>query len=186
MDSTLLLGGLPSAGAVEMSQSPEQHWEQAFRELSPRLVMFFHGRGFAEGEAMAQECVLRALQRMRAGVEIQNVGAYLQGIAENLVLETQRTEARQRQVRVLIAEPDHRCEQRAKELDAAKRILSRKDRIILDRYHAGLRGRMRTLKRKDLASDLDASSNSLRIRICRILKLLRIEIRRLTGETINE
>jgi RNA polymerase sigma factor (sigma-70 family) len=158
---------------MEISSSPGPDWEREFSKLLPILVKFFQCRRFSDCESLAQECVLRALTKIKEGEEIKNLRAYLMEIARNLAKETWRTNARTPGRKPAAPEPKNLSERRSKALDAAKRaVLSERERKLFDLYHNDGRGRKRSENRKNLAARLGITSNALRIRMSRILTRL--------------
>lgn len=152
--------------------------EQAVREyqlIRRRLVSFFIHRGCTNSDELFDETVDIVITKIDTGAEIVNPLAYCYGVARNVL----RTSARRRKPvsmdRDFVSPQALDTETRERELECLESCVSRlsaDDRQIVARYHEG-RGREKIEARKALAGGV-GGSNALRIRVCRIHKVLRL------------
>jgi DNA-directed RNA polymerase specialized sigma24 family protein len=152
--------------------------EQAVREyqlIRRRLVSFFIHRGCTNSDELFDETVDIVITKIDTGAEIANALAYCYGVARNVL----RTSARRRKPVSLnrdFASPQALdTETRELELQCLESCVSRlppDDRLIVARYHES-RGREKIESRKALA-DRVGGLNALRVRVCRIHKVLRL------------
>ena len=152
--------------------------EQAVREyllIQRRLVSFFIRRGCTNSDELFDETVDILITKIDTGAKIVNPLAYCYGVARNVL----RTSARRRKPVGLdrdFASPQASdTETRERELQCLESCVSRlsaDDQQIVARYHVG-RGREKIEARKALAEGV-GGLNALRVRVCRIHKVLRL------------
>jgi DNA-directed RNA polymerase specialized sigma24 family protein len=135
----------------------------SYSRLRRKLILFLNSRGCREAQQLADEVVMRVVQAVSQGRDIQDIEAFAFGIAKNLfadwVAELQRP-IPWSPVHASASSPRARC------LEGCLRKLSTSDRELVEAYFVDR-------QRKSLAAALGVSVNALRIRVCRLKGELR-------------
>lgn len=155
-----------------LSPAQAKELEQAVEDL----VKHFEWSGLTDCDALAQECILRAIKKLQSGEQVRDLRQYVFGIARHVSQEERRKRDRQGKPLPEIKPTGRDLEGLYSALEAAKKsVLSRLNRKLFEAYFEG-RGKSRIARRKDLAKRLGTSPNALRIRISRMVKRLREEV----------
>ncbi|MCC7307474.1 MAG: hypothetical protein IT173_07905 [Acidobacteria bacterium] len=155
--------------------------------LRLKLVKYFEWQHLSPPEDLADETVNRLARKLAENGEIENLNAYLLGIARHIVFEDRRQRARfQRaadQLFVKGSTADVRSEGDAR-LEACNECLAElpeRDRGLVLRYYSPAKaGKIEDHKR--IAAELGISLNSMRIRVHRIKLRLERCIREREGQ----
>jgi|SRR5580658_704108 RNA polymerase sigma factor (sigma-70 family) len=144
--------------------------ERKYRLLRAKLVFYFQHNACLDPENLADEVFARVLRRNAEGVDFYSgLSAYCYGIAEHIAREDSRQpksgELPEEIPQQVPASPSrmNRAEQHLL-VQQCLQCLSEADRDLFLRYHLG--------DRTELASQLQVTGNTLRIRICRIKRKL--------------
>ena len=149
--------------------------EAAAREYDSfrtRLVGFFEVRRARSPEALADEALDRVARKLEEGATIQNLRAYLYGVAKLVWLEAEKRRAQERAaLRELRAFPDPEppgvVEARVECLERCLRALPEESRNLIVRYYEAT-GSSHFDRRKLLAAQLGISYATLKTRAYRI------------------
>jgi DNA-directed RNA polymerase specialized sigma24 family protein len=149
--------------------------EAAAREydaLRMRLVDFFEARQAPSSEALADEAMDRVARKLEEGATIQNLRAYLYGVARLVWLEAEKHRAQERgALRELRAlhdrQPTEVLEARVQCLERCLRALPEESRKLIVAYYEGA-GSSHFDRRKLLAAQLGISYTTLKTRAHRI------------------
>lgn len=149
--------------------------EAAAREyetLRKRLVVFFDWRGAEAPEVLADEALDRLARRLAQHETIENVRAYLFGVARNVWLEAEKCRARAR-LALAAAPGPARCDEagadeaRVAHLELCLRDLPDDARALIVGYYQGA-GQSHLAERKLLAQRLGITYTTLKTRAHRI------------------
>ena len=144
--------------------------EAAFSKLRNDLVSFLRWKRAVGAEDLAQESVLRVLQKLYAGESIRNLQAYARRVAELVHIEDVRL--RRRETALPLGAPGEAddCQERLSRcLEYCKgKCLSRREVKFIERYYAS-----DILERKLLAKSRNVSEGQLRKQAMEIRKKLR-------------
>ena len=142
--------------------------------LQARLAEFFRRQGDREPEAAADETLDRVAWRLKSGATVPNLKSYCFGVARRVRLERYRREMREhlaheqfyvrRPAESAVTETEEATRQREGQLNQ----LPESDRRLLILYYSAESGEGRQNHRRELATVLGLSLNSLRIRIHRL------------------
>ena len=159
--------------------------EEALYALRPRMVRFFSARGRAwAAEDLADEAMLRALQKIRSGEPIENLEHYVLGICRLVLLEHLRDRtAREEPLPESLSVPQPEIPDSSL-IDCLEWCLDRlepDDRALILRFHSGGGVEPKNKHvRKRLAEELDLSMNALLLRA----SLLRGKLRKSIGDCL--
>ena len=145
--------------------------ERKYRMLRSKLVFYFEVHGRNEAEDLADEVIVRVLQKIDQGAQIDasDVVGYCFGVAKHVLQEARKS--RQEIPLEDVPGPEWPLLGRLNHVELAvlqQQILnhlSAENRDLLLRYHLE--------DRKALASDLGLTPNALRIRVYRLFEQLR-------------
>jgi len=165
---------------------------EAYRSLRDRLIAVLRWRDLPEPEDLADEAFDRTVARLATGERIDNIAAFVFGVANRLSMEAGRRASRHERLDDA-SEPREgafaaplTCEQvgelaseqgRLECLEQCLDDLPRASRDLIVCYHHG-RGRARIARRQRLAQDLGIGLNALRIRMHRLHGRLQVCIDR--------
>jgi DNA-directed RNA polymerase specialized sigma24 family protein len=141
------------------------------------MIKYFHWEQCDHAEDLADECLDRVARRLDEGVAIQNLNAYVSGVARILVKECHARRQREQGMleefrnRTVQAEAPGDLEQAVQDLEDCLEQFSPPQRRLLVRYYEGDHGE-RILNRKNLAEELGMLPNALRNRAMRFRILL--------------
>jgi RNA polymerase sigma factor (sigma-70 family) len=160
-----LLGRLaaePEAGARE------------YDAIRRKLVLFFTMRGTTDAEELADEALDRLARRLDEGEPVDNVRAYVVGVAKRVIMEDARRRGRERAYvdgHHAIAAPadtdDERAERRSECLERCLGELPADSRALIVDYYRG-DGAAYLKERKALAERLGVSYVALKTRAHRV------------------
>ena len=162
--------------APTMSERPSSTEEELF-ELRPRLLRLFSSRGRAwAADDLADDTILRVLQKVRAGESIHSLAAYVLGVGRLVLLEHFRGPASTHEplpedLPAAQADPPD-----ASEGDCLEECLQRlgaDERSLILQFHGGggAEGESKYL-RKRLADEMGVSMNALFLRASRLRRRL--------------
>jgi DNA-directed RNA polymerase specialized sigma24 family protein len=141
-----------------------------YRDLRAMLVNYLGRSGSKNAEELADETVMRVLEKRKAGRKIRNIRAYTLGVAHHVYLESTR------EPRTVTLSDDvlsHAVSSHAETLDDCLTLcmsrLPPSERMIVTVYHSGS-GKQLVKDRRKLARKLGLSMDALRIRAHRIRK----------------
>lgn len=151
----------------------------AFERMRQRLIRFFHWKGAAEAESLADEVLDRVARKLAGGVKIErdDPAAYVLGVARLVYLEAVKREARARRqldraaAAGEAAPPDPGEEARLHALEACLGRMSGEERALVLDYHREA-GQAGIDRRQALARERGIAVNALRIRIHRLRQRL--------------
>ena len=161
-----------------------------YERLRQRLVRYFGLHGVPQAAEATDEAFNRLAKRLSEGEPIQNLEAYLAGIARLVMLEERQRLTRERQILLRLVPEGTDNEEEGDEvllaaLESCLLELPEAIRAQLTRYYAQ-RGLERVRAREALARELGVSQNSLRNRMLRLRQRLeravRIRLDALSGE----
>lgn len=139
-----------------------------------RLEKYFAWERIPEPDELAWQCLTRVAQKLAAGLQVDNIEAYLYGVAR-LMLQEARAELARTQKRLAqfppTPLPDADIEAKAAALEACLAKLNQADRNLILRYYEGETA-TRIHNRKIIASELNLSLNALRNKALRLRTLL--------------
>jgi DNA-directed RNA polymerase specialized sigma24 family protein len=148
-----------------------------YRDLHRRLVNFFRWQCVREPEEQADEVLDRVLRKVQDGERIENLPAYVHGVARLLLLEARKKSSRQEEaLRAVRATSEDAFEPRLEHDDAERQqqcfeqclaMLTPANRELILRYYSGERG-AKIEARRELAASLGMDLNALRVRAHRI------------------
>ena len=158
------------------------HWlspndQQAVHEylsVRKRLVRFFVHKGCDDPDALFDETVDIVVGKIEACLDCSNPLGYCYGVARNVWRKYMRGLQRTEPIDTdpaSFSPPEQYREQELQCLERCVDRLSPDDREIVTQYHRN-HGRNKIDARKTLASEL-GGPNALRVRVCRIRKILR-------------
>ena len=159
-----------------------------YERLRRRLVRYFALHGVARGADATDEAFNRLAKRLSEGESIQNLEAYLAGIARLVMLEERQRVNRERQMLMRLVPPAGLNEEEDPLLPALERCLDglpAQTLAVLTRYYVG-RGVERIRARERLARELGLSQNSLRNRMLRLRRRLEHAVQVQLGEGARE
>lgn len=142
--------------------------------IRQRLEKYFAWERFADADELAWECLLRVAQKLAENVEIDNVEAYVFGVARMVLQEARSTQMRRQRLlsmRPADAAPDANLEQHAAALERCLRLLPEADRELILRYYEG-DSAARIRNRQNLAHEHGLSLNALRNKALRLRTML--------------
>jgi DNA-directed RNA polymerase specialized sigma24 family protein len=147
---------------------------ERYEQMRQRLVVFFSVRDVSGPEDQADVTLDRVCRRMDEGEPIQDVAAYVLGVARRIELESRRRSRQERRLSWLLrtAAPADRDAAAASEhalrcVDACLEKLPAEDRELLLRYYRDDK-RAKIEDRRRLAEGLGLSPGALRLRAFRI------------------
>ena len=150
-----------------MSDHPASQ-EDALIGVRPRLLRYFSCRGLAwAADELADDVILRVLEKLRAGQVILNIEAFVLGVARNVLLERLRRpepDALPDDHEATASEPPD-----STALDALDWCLRQHDpsSLVLRYYGEGREGKNKDI-RKALAADLQTTGDALYLRASRL------------------
>ncbi len=154
----------------------------AYRALRSRLIAVLRWRDLPDAEDLADEAFDRTVSRLATGEPIDNLAAFVFGVANRLTMEAGRRASRHEPLddtgeshQAAFAGPLPSAHGGAippeqDRIDCLERCLDdlpRASRDLIVGYHHG-RGRDRIARRQRLAQDLGIGLNALRIRMHRL------------------
>ncbi len=150
--------------------------EAAGREyelLRRKLSRYFMAHGELSTEEAADEAIDRVVGRIGAGVAVGDITKFSLGIARFVALERFRKEAREQQAWFSFADTltqnfDEGREQVFRRMTDCLAKLEVEDRDLLLQYYENATSGMRKQQRADLADNLNATINTLRLRVFRL------------------
>ncbi len=151
--------------------------ERRLFDLRPRLARFFasRGRGWAADE-LADDVILRVLQKIRAGLTVDSLEAFTLGVARNVWLEhirgrADKTEPLAQEFEARQPEPAD-----SSELDCLERSLGQippgARAVVLRFYGSGVAEAKNKDVRRMLAEELGVSMNALFLKVSKLRKQL--------------
>lgn len=167
---------------------------EVYEQLRQRLIAVFRLHLPIEAETLADEALERLARRLHEGVAVEQVGAYLHGIARLVLLEArdrpQERRAAADALERLPAPPTTMAEEDEIDIDARNALRAcfakldpESARLILAYYDDDGEGRIR--RRQQLAGRLGVSLNALRNRALRLRQQLETCVRaRLAGTPV--
>lgn len=144
-----------------------------YETLRRKLIGFFDLRGAGSPEVAADETFDRVARKLQDGTPVQNLRAYVFGVARRVLLEGERRERRDRVAQetwvLLHGEPgpDAATEERFACLERCLAALPAEARALIEAYH-GKGGGTAPADRAALAARLGLSDAALRTRAHRI------------------
>lgn len=151
--------------------------DEAARRLAAtreRLEKYFAWERIPEPDELAWQCLTRVAQKLAAGAQVDNIEAYLYGVAR-LVLQEARAELARKQKRLAHAPPpvalSADIEVKAAALEACLDKLDVADRTLILRYYEGETS-SRIRNRQTIANELNLSLNALRNKALRLRTFL--------------
>jgi DNA-directed RNA polymerase specialized sigma24 family protein len=146
---------------------------RAYRAIHLKLVRFFEWRGIAFSEDRADETINRAAKKLEEGQDIDNVAAYIYGVARNVLLEALKEQNRTQTTldelppKAIQAVSEKESDPKWICFDSCIEGLAIESRyLILSYYQEEQRKKIQL--RQQLASSLRIPLNALRIRAHRI------------------
>jgi DNA-directed RNA polymerase specialized sigma24 family protein len=160
---------------------------ERYEALRRRLISFFEWKGTSRPEDHADETLDRVMRRVHGGAAVEDLAAYVGGVARRLLLEVRREEQRGREAAaalppaslapVLQPPPAPAVQARLRGLEHCLGCLAAEDReVVLAYYSDGDEGRMAA--RRGLAGRLGVPPHVLRARVHRIRARLERCLRR--------
>lgn len=148
--------------------------------IRSHLIRFLRGCRVSEPDEIAQEAFVRMLNNIQAGLVIQNVYAYAQQIARNVLQEDRRKRRRETslELEIVAPEPSASDEQVLDCLKKCQRVLSKADRKLLKRFEEA-----DALGRGRIAEEMRISRNALGLRVHQIRSHLRACVETCLKET---
>lgn len=170
MERTVLLGRIPDARSRTTKMRTAAIPEHDLKKLRDELVSFLHWRRAPRAEDLAQEALLRVLQKLREGQQIYNLAAYARRVAEIVRMEDTRLH---RLETGLIVDRSKEVDDRTERLslclaECKQKCLSRRDVKFIEQYYES-----NAEQRKLLAKAHNISSEQLRKQAMQIRSLLR-------------
>jgi DNA-directed RNA polymerase specialized sigma24 family protein len=163
--------------------------EDESRALRETLIRFLKWSQAVDPEDLASETILRILQNLRAGVVIENLGAYARQVARHLQMEDFRQ--RDRQAQLINGSLDLGDENAANQeqiivcLERCKKeCLSRNDLRLIELYYRDEKA-MKISNRKRLAEKLQISESALRQKVFQIRRKLGACVERCLDESTH-
>jgi DNA-directed RNA polymerase specialized sigma24 family protein len=150
---------------------------ERFQALHSKLTSYFTYERCVDPEHWADATLDRAAKRVSDGAAVEDIRAFIYGIARFVAQEARRQEQCTRDV--LRAQPTAAppaSESTFQCLDACLASLSEENRRLIERYYAG-DGKALIEQRRKLAEELGISIESLRTRALRIRKDLEYCVR---------
>lgn len=159
-------------GLLQQLGSEPEAAAREYEALRARLIAFFDWRGAEAPEALADEALDRLARKLGQHEAIENVRAYLFGVARNVWLEAEKHRARARLAfeagpRPAWREDDGAGEARIAHLERCLRELPDEARDLIVRYYRGA-GKAHLVERKLLAERLGITYATLKTRAHRI------------------
>jgi DNA-directed RNA polymerase specialized sigma24 family protein len=146
--------------------------DEQYPKLRRALVKFFSWSQAEDPDDLADETVLRVIQKIRTGEAIQDLTAYAHGVAHKVLQESRRNQRKRSLVDISIARSGasgiellHRC------LGICKKRLPRRDYALVDTYYQGEKA-TKIANRRKLALKNKTTVGGLRLRVSRICKKL--------------
>jgi DNA-directed RNA polymerase specialized sigma24 family protein len=141
-----------------------------YETIRRKLIGFLDLRGAARPDALADETLDRVARKLEDGVAIENLRAYVFGVARLVLLESARREQRERMVQETWAllrgdQADEETQRRFACLERCLDELSAENRALIEAYHGDEDG---AGGRAALAARLDLPDTALRMRAHRI------------------
>jgi DNA-directed RNA polymerase specialized sigma24 family protein len=157
---------------TDATNKPPAMSEEQYSTLRRALVKFFTWNRAEDPDDLADETVLRVIQKVGAGEAIEDLTAYAHGVAHRVLQESRRNQRKRSSVDINIApsagsriELLHRC------LGICKKCLPRRDYALVDAYFQGEKA-AKIANRRKLALKKKTSVGGLRLRVSRICKKL--------------
>jgi len=144
-----------------------------YEVIRRKLVAFLDLRGAAHAEAAADETLDRVARKLQEGEPVQNLRAYVFGVARRVLLECERRERRDRVTQrtwvLLHGSPatDAETERRFACLEKCLGALSAENRALVEAYHGAGGGAAQDV-RAALAARIGISGTALRTRAYRL------------------
>ena len=151
----------------ELASEPEAAARE-YETLRRRLMAFFDWRGAEAPEALADEAIDRVARRLAQHETIENLRAYLFGVARNVWLEAEKRHARMRVAVAAMPRPGwndatETDEESIAHLERCLRQLPADARALIVGYYQGA-GRAHLVERKLLAERLGITYATLKTR----------------------
>jgi len=149
-----------------------------YQRLRRDLIQFLRRERAVDPEGLADETVARIIKIAEGGTTIDNLEAYVRGVARHVLDEDARKRGRLRTLNDSVADAD--TGQAAVEIAGIrvaclkwckKKLFSPDEIRMLDAYYRG-RGWRRIARRRKMAAELGISPNALRIRMFRMRREL--------------
>lgn len=155
----------------ELGSEPEAAARE-YEILRRRLITFFDWRGAEAPEALADEALDRVARRLVGHEAIENVRAYVFGVAKNVWREAEKRRARSRNAVAALPRPAWRettetDEESVAHLEHCLRELPNDARALIVGYYQGA-GKAHLAERKLLAERLGLTYATLKTRAHRI------------------
>jgi DNA-directed RNA polymerase specialized sigma24 family protein len=140
--------------------------KKVYRNLRNKLVDICAHSGCLDPDDAADEAVKRAFMNWLNGEQIENLPAYIQGIAHYIVREKiRRAPAAEFVEQIYVSEPLTPHPDTLILVQQCLSQLSPEQRNLITEFYHG--------NKKDVQEALSINSNTLRIRACRIRKIIR-------------
>jgi DNA-directed RNA polymerase specialized sigma24 family protein len=150
---------------------------ERFQALHSKLTSYFTYERCIDPEHWADETLDRAVKRLADGAAVEDIQAFIYGIARFVAQEARRQDQRTRDLlRAQPIPPPPPSESVFECLDTCLAGLSQENRLLIQRYYAG-DGKALIEQRRRLAEELGISIESLRTRALRIRKDLECCVR---------
>jgi DNA-directed RNA polymerase specialized sigma24 family protein len=166
-----------------LDEAPEAAGRE-YEAIRRKLVYFFEIRGAVPSEALADTTIDRVAQKLDAGEPIGHLRAYFYGVAKRVLLEWEKTRAREHAAMATLPQltETETAEAREAQVSCLERCLGRlpdgSRELIVSYYQCGP-----TEVRKGLAHRLGISYSSLKTRAHRIRCHLEACLRRCLEST---
>lgn len=155
-----------------------------------RLIKLFRWRGVSEAEDAADESLNRVARKLEAGEAVQNLSAYIGGVARLVLLEKLKEkpgvpleDVAPEALRQAPREPDSAGEQRLACFSRCLGELPAEPRELILNYYGAEAGAAKIENRKKLAARLGLEINALRNRALRVRERLESCIEICSGDS---
>jgi hypothetical protein len=141
--------------------------------LHAKLVGFFITKGVSEPVQAADDTIDRAAIKIAGGAIVPDIDKYCFGIARNVAMENWRIIIRQNSAyQESIESPNASSEEQVYRIDnllqPCLEQLPVKDQKLLAEYFRDIRGRARSIHRRQLAENMKTTVLALRMRVTRL------------------
>lgn len=155
-----------------LSPDPEEA-SNHYTHLHAKLVGFFSMKGVSDPVRDADETIDRAALKMAGGVVVPDVDKYCFGIARNVARESLRRDHRESAAFLKsIANPISSSDEQVKRIDNLLQPcfeqLTVEEQQLLQEYCRDIRGRARSVHRRQLAENMNTTVLALRMRVTRL------------------
>ena len=177
LEQDWVLTGEALVRLLDRLDADRQRAGEQYEHLRRSLIRFFDWRGSRQSEADADETIDRIARKLDTGATIDDVYSYAIGVARLVLLESFRSQEKEKQTSepfslpIFDEEEDQESEQRVDCFDTCLAKLPVDKRELIVRYYQGDK-RMKINNRQQLAEDLGIPISRLRIQAHRIREKL--------------